>query len=510
MAETCIVNNERDFHSMVRCMLRSTIQITRYIVSLAPENPGRTCLGVLLQESRRLEELVDSYGARTNQYWLPFRRNIAALKLFSDVHYKLLHIKYSIPLYALMPAQEDVDAATDSALERSNRLLVTVLLRFLASAQEYDLMSEAGRYEPRCVESETVTWRLPNDVVRTPSQRRPDETVVSLATAFLNEVESSDFRGVYSALLERGFSQCVPILACEKDFRRFEDVFHNLQALYDSYVGGTDLEQTDPNLAYLRGHATMVYHLLELVTGLTHHYERHMIAGDSNNKEGSQEMPRDMAWIVVSYAMKFAILYATSSQDLCRELIRTYTERDTLELPAPFYRGFHVRPSTLIARIVRHYGSEVILELEDERCDASAPLEIMRVNERINAIKRRTVGRALVEMMGEIENSSSYREALHEMLLELFREKKLVIYSEDLDLNSIDAADGETLGEYAKRAVAQLLAEGAIDIKADIGVTFRGDKRALDDLRILADTGYGEDQFGKNVPLPAELSYLKR
>lgn len=510
MAETCVVNNERDFHDMVRCMLRVAVRLTRYMIDLAPENPGRTSLGALLQESRRLEELIDAYGARTNQRWLPFRRHIAALKLFSDVHYKLLHIKYSIPLYALMPVQEDIDAATDGALERSNRLLITVLKGFLASAEEYDLVSEEATYEPRCVESEMVTWRLPNDVVRTPSLRRPDETVVGLATAFLNEVESSDFRGVYSALQERGFSQCVPVLACEKDFRRYEDVFHNLQALYDSYIGGTDLEQTDSNLAYLRGHATMVYHLLELVTGLTHHYERHMVAAESDSREELDGKRSDMAWIVVSYAMRFAILYATSSQDLCRELIRTYTQRDTLTLPVPPYRGFHVRPSTLIARIVRHYGSEVILELEDEQCDASAPLEIMRVNERINAIKRRTVGRALVEKMGEIENSASHREALHEMLLELFREKKLVIYSEDLDLDSIRATDGETLGEYAKRAIAQLLVEGSIDIKAEIGVTFRGDKRALDDLRILAEGGYGEDQFGKNVPLPPELSYLKR
>lgn len=510
MAERCLVHGEEDFRSMVRCMLRHTLRLAEHVLDVSPQHPGRTALGLLLQEIGRLEELADAYGARTNQYWIPFRRGVAAVKLFSDVHYKLLHLKYSIPLYALMQVEEDVDQATSTALECSNRLLTTVLHTFVGLAQQYGLYSEFPAYEPRCVESEEVTWRLPNDLVRNTVHRKPDETVVSLATAFLNEVEGSDFRGVYAALQERGFCDCVPAVACEKDFRRFEDVFHNLQALYDSYIGGTDLEQSNEKLSFLRGHATIVYHLLEVITGLTHHYERHMIGADSSYRETFAEMQRDMSWIVTSYAMEFAMLYATSAQDLCRELIRQYTENTTITLPAPAYRGFHVRPSTLIARIVRHYGSEVTLELEGERCDASAPLEIIRVNERINAIKRRTIGRALVKMSDPDGQEGDYPGALYEMLLALFRQKKLVIYSQDISLDDISVAEGESLGEYARRAVAQLLAEGAIDIRADIGVTFHGDKRALDDLKLLADNGYGEDQFGNNVPLPRELGYLKR
>jgi hypothetical protein len=39
-------------------------------------------------------------------------------------------------------------------------------------------------------------------------------------------------------------------------------------------------------------------------------------------------------------------------------------------------------------------------------------------------------------------------------------------------------------------------------------VKFKGDKRALDDLKILAEVNYGEDHMGKGIPLPKELSYL--
>ena len=40
-------------------------------------------------------------------------------------------------------------------------------------------------------------------------------------------------------------------------------------------------------------------------------------------------------------------------------------------------------------------------------------------------------------------------------------------------------------------------------------VIFRGDRRALHDLQILANVNYGEDLMGKGVALPKELGYLK-
>jgi hypothetical protein len=41
-------------------------------------------------------------------------------------------------------------------------------------------------------------------------------------------------------------------------------------------------------------------------------------------------------------------------------------------------------------------------------------------------------------------------------------------------------------------------------------VVFRGDLRALEDIKILASVNYGEDSMGKGIPLPKELSYLKQ
>jgi hypothetical protein len=44
----------------------------------------------------------------------------------------------------------------------------------------------------------------------------------------------------------------------------------------------------------------------------------------------------------------------------------------------------------------------------------------------------------------------------------------------------------------------------------DITVAFAGDQRVLEDIRLLAENGYGEDDFGNNLPLPPKLSYLRK
>ncbi len=52
-------------------------------------------------------------------------------------------------------------------------------------------------------------------------------------------------------------------------------------------------------------------------------------------------------------------------------------------------------------------------------------------------------------------------------------------------------------------------AGGKIQKEKVTEVIFEGDKRALDDLRILATTNYGEDAMGKGISLPKKLDYLK-
>jgi hypothetical protein len=60
------------------------------------------------------------------------------------------------------------------------------------------------------------------------------------------------------------------------------------------------------------------------------------------------------------------------------------------------------------------------------------------------------------------------------------------------------------------KEIIKLLGAGKIDIEMKKLATFTGDKRVLNDLTILATSGYCEDSFGNNIPIPPDLGYLKR
>jgi hypothetical protein len=103
------------------------------------------------------------------------------------------------------------------------------------------------------------------------------------------------------------------------------------------------------------------------------------------------------------------------------------------------------------------------------------------------------------------------QQAVRRVVLSLAEQGKLVIYRNPLPVQGPDVEDRDKSPmQYILDEVKRLQATGAVDIEADIRVTFIGDKRVLGDLKLLAEAGYGEDNFGNNAPLPQELSYLRR
>ena len=66
--------------------------------------------------------------------------------------------------------------------------------------------------------------------------------------------------------------------------------------------------------------------------------------------------------------------------------------------------------------------------------------------------------------------------------------------------------DGE---EYDASSVLSItMAAGLIAREGYKKVLMKGDKRALDDIKLLADYNYGEDVKGNPAKLPNKLSYL--
>ncbi len=501
-----IAADVHDFDELAECRCTMLVRLCRYVIACAEKNETiqRNPLSVYVQESRRSEEFFDAYGAKHNTYWGPFREIIAAAKFASNVLYMALHLKYAAPYYHLFPVEGDFLGATDSAVAILTDLLVDVSRALIETGRKAGLTIPTDRYNEFCPEEEYPRFFMPWD---TGTRTNPDagRTVVNIATAFLNQVESSGIIGTFRAVQERSLQDCVPDLLSERQLRRYENEFHNLQAIYDTALTGTDTERDDPDLPYLRGHITAVFHLLEIATAVGHYQERH-VRFCSDEGRPRQFLAEDRARsLLVDYSLDYVVRYLDRARALCRTLLQRYAEIAEIEVPVPTYRGFHVRPSSLVAKIVRHYGTSVTMELDDEICDAASAMDIIRLNEKIYAIKRRRLAEDVTTVAEQVKGDD-----LMPVFLRLLEEKKIVLYSGNLYLEDFPRVEGESLPEYANRGIARLLATGKIDIRSDIHVTLHGDIRVLEDLRILATHGYGEDSMGNNVTLPADLNYLRR
>ncbi len=501
-----MVEDERQFTELIRCKSESFSQFCGYIMHCHEQNIRieRTPLGTFLQEVRRLEEILDAYGVKHNIFWLPLRRLVAAAKFATDGLYKTLHLKYAIPFYHIKPIDSDCFAAIDCAAEEFTAILARICRGYLETCLRLGVGTSEDRPIEYCADPETPSFQLPANIPHRPAPD-PGRTIINLATFFLNLIETSGITELYDSSAHSKIDACIPEIMNENDLRRFENDFHSIQAAYDTSLAGTDVEAIDPDLRYLRGHVTVIYHLMEIATSVTHYYERH-VRGAADDSPAPSILPEETAQaLLINFCLGYATEYLEIAQDLCRELLGRYAEIGEVAVPVPTYRGFHVRPSSLVAKIVRHYGTAVTISLGDEVCDASSPMDIIRLNERIYAEKRHSLAEDVTRLAGEIGGKDPLK-----IILALLKEERIVLYSGDIQLKDFPRIPDETFAEYTNRAVARLLATGKIDIRSDITVQLRGDIRVLQDVQILARHGYGEDAIGNNITLPVELSYLKR
>jgi len=505
----------KDFQELITKRAQTLLGLTCYLSQCKSSDKilVRPFLGELFSQSLQLEELLDAYDAGNSCRWCSFRSLTAAIKLFSDVSYELLHIQHSLPAYRLLPIERDFVKATEEALEFTGGVLSRAAKQMVVRASQLGLTIPSRSLREKSYTEELPPGRLPHDC-GTRRIETVSETVTLLATAFLNlAAESKDVRAASRAKPEEYASYVLNSISEEK-LRSIELRFHNLQSLYDTYVSGTEAEELDTDLPVLRGHISVVFHLLETATSFAHYYERHV------NKELCESPTRfeplvkaeELLVVLMNYSVTSISLYIDCAEYLCQRMLKRYAEVGRIEVPVPPYRGFHVRPSTLISKLVLHYGSEVRMQMDEEDYDACSPLELFRANEKINAQKRRWLASEIVrlKLVQQKAGRSDINAVVRGVVLTLAGQGKLILYEQPLQLPEEPTGKEGTLLEKVTDEMARLLAMGKIDVDANLTATFIGDKRVLADIKLLAESGYGEDNFGNNVPLPDKLVYLRR
>ncbi len=476
----------------------------------------RPLLSLLQSESSQLEELLDAYGARSNQTWHLFRMHVAVLKNFSSAGYELLHLSHTFHSYDFRGTHPDFDGATQGALTFVSAMLFCSLKQLVEDTYAF------GWLPPEEMLSYDFSEELPEGMLPKnrvfPGKVTAQQLVTRLATSFLNNTEDARFLETASKCTGPDWRGLNFDLVSEANIRVLEEKFHTLQSLYDTYVSQSEIEGNDTSLRSLRGHISLVLHLLKVLTVFLHFYERHIhLQGDEIFCHKNCVLKSD--WyleIVTRYLCKYSYEFLTSARDLCQHMLQRYAVIDTIEVAAPPYFGFHVRPATLIASIVRHYGSRVTMQL-DREYDAGVPMNLFLANEWLNQLKRQHVGRALASYSNEIKHIQSQMdsnvltpvEGIHELLRSMADKGLIQILSYPLAVaNIIKTSASKTLTELLQAVIAHLLAQRQINIIYPVKVKFSGDVRVLDDIRILAENGYGENERGANIPLPPELLYL--
>ncbi|MFW6132736.1 MAG: HPr family phosphocarrier protein [Planctomycetota bacterium] len=502
------------FRAMVARRGRTLLSLGGLLSATDPPTEAltRPFVAELLSQAMQMEELVDAYGARTNRRWYPYRSLLAGVRRFADVSNELLHVKHSVPSYRLLSVERDFLGDTDRALEFTGGVLLQASRDLLALVGTLDLPVPAPA-DPDDYAEQLPPGRLPADL-STRTNEAVSETAARLATAFLNLAAESKVVHKASRAEPSGYAALVPEPISEETLRELQNRFHNCQSLYDTYVSGTEAEDADCDLPILRGHVSVVYHLLQIATAYAHYYERHVNIPDGDHQPHHRALvaPEPLLTALMEYALSYASAYITRAEQLCRRMLHRYAEVGRVEVPVPRYRGFHVRPSTLMAKIVQHYGSEVTMELGGETYDAGSPMDVFRANEQINACKRRRLVEAIAKlpMLQHDWPGADVHGLVQQATLKLAEQGQLFIYEQPLRIPESPGTDEGTLLQRVTSEIARLQAMGKIDICTDMTVTLVGDRRVLADIKLLAESGWGEDNFGNNVPLPEELSYLRR
>jgi len=508
------VLSEEDFHSLISQRSQRLLGAVAFVSDRSCDQVlSRPLVGELNSQARQVEELLDAYDARNNCRLCRFRGLTAALKTFSGVSYELLHIRHALPAYRLLPIQQDFAEATRQALDFTGRIVVRTSQQILAEACQHRLHVPEDPKRERLLSERLPFGRLERNC-RAHRVDTVSEMVTLLATAFLNlAAESRDIRMAARARPEE-YASFLADTVREERLRSLELRFHSLQSQYDTYVAGTVSEREDPDLLVLRGHISVVFHLLTTATMFAHYYERHAIRQRPCDRaeEHAPLVDRDLlAGMLMKYSIAFIHLYSGCAEQLCRGILKRYAEVGCVELSVPRYRGFHVRPATLISRLVIHYGSDVKMTLDGDCYDASKPLDLFRANEKINATKRRLLASSVVgaKIVSDQGSDRDVEDAVRKVVSALAEKGQVILYERPIQFSESPALNEGTLDERVIAELNRLLMLGKIDVECEVKVTFVGDTRVLEDLKLLAESGYGEDEFGNNTILPEKLRYLR-
>ncbi len=362
----------QDFH---KCCL--------YIAGFAPNQYHFTKMlySRLTASTKLLEDFLDFHGAKNNTNWFYYRELIAAAMHLSIGCYSQKHITTRMPFYGLDNTDE-FEKQGDATLEFLNAAMWKMAPVILDEARRLHIPIPVKGFESTDFPAVTSCEMLESDIDDKDKDQQKQH-IVKIASEFLTIAGNFDQLGFYEPYEIQELRTIVPSKINEVEIRRFEMLVHNLQSSFDTYVihGGHRTEKR--KLIDLRGHFSVVFHLLQMTGRLLHLYERHLHeAGYKNTYKQVQEQlaalinPEVLLDRTINYGLYYACHFLNSGKKLARDILNENIERSSIKVGIPVALGFHSRPSLLVAKIVQYYGGQVELCVGQDRFDASSVLDI--------------------------------------------------------------------------------------------------------------------------------------
>lgn len=385
--------------------------------------------------SHLLEDFLDLHGAKNNKQWFYYRELAATVRHLTTSGYSQRHISNRIVFYDL-PDLGDFVAEGKKTTDFITASLMKIAPAAIEEAKRLGIKIPDGSYDqenfPGVITGEMLDYDIDDDAGSNQEQK-----LVKIASEFINIVKEFDHLFFYAPYSPSEILTLVPEKVNEVEIRRFEMLIHNLQSTFDSYVIIGGYRYGNRKLKQLRAHFSVILHIFEVQGRLLHYYERHLF------EVGSISVYKKVRTILkkivdptvlldrtINYCLFYTCHFLNSGKKIAQQILNENIEKASIKVGIPQTRGFHNRPSLMVAKIVHHFGGKVELIVNGDRFDASSVLDIQWAG-----------------------------------------------------------------GKIQKENVQE--------------VSFEGDIRALNDIKILASVNYAEDSMGKGLPLPKELHYLK-
>lgn len=338
----------------------------------------------LITTSHILEDFLDFHGAKKNKEWVFYRELSASVRHLSLACYSQRHLLNRFKFYRIENGHQDMFKleALDTLriIQDSLKLAVPVILD---EAKRLDITIPETGYDLGYFPGITSSQHLDHNIDDSNAKDNQKENLTRIASEFLEVIKDFDQFSFYERYDLKKINQLVPEKINEVIIRSYEMRIHNIQSSFDSYVVNSESAAENIILDELRSHFSVVFHILQVMGRLLHFYERHLY--DVGFKDVyknvsvalSELIDRDL---LLDRAVNFCLFYAakflSSGKEVAFRIINENMERSTIHVGIPKDRGFHSRPSLLVAKIVQHYGGEVKLQVGEDFFDASSVLDI--------------------------------------------------------------------------------------------------------------------------------------